>query len=53
MQATMQPQTVKSATANSAANLVQARPTARPASGSKTGTRFLGFLMSALGAWAV
>jgi len=53
MNATMQPRLVNSASVSSNAKATQTQSASRPVSAPKAGTRFLGFLMSALGVMAV
>ncbi len=53
MQAVVQQPIVKSASARFAAKRPQAQSAPKTAAGPKAGTRFLGYLMAALGAPAV
>jgi hypothetical protein len=50
MQATIQTRLVKNTSAQPIANAMQAKSAPRSTSGAKAGTRFLNFLISALGA---
>ena len=50
MQPTIQRQLAKNTSARPSANVMQAKSAPRSASGAKAGTRFLNFLISALGA---